>query len=508
MFSHFNLSDKYLCMVKHGKSALSIELIYNKDCKTYVAIIFQGPMKSRIYRWYCRSMQCTLDYTGKEQSIHLWSSETAIADEVLYDFLRRMFLCRLSFSAFCTEMTSIYRSVATTSAPFMSKSTFVDCFFSWLSCMRIDFRKSVDPWCKHAPKVLACDGTHVGITMSRLNMKPVESSELDATLAPVHRRYDRVFLAYRPEIDNVQVRTARSYLRYACDKTLSKLKLGSELTEPEEERSKQALLVVSPENCSQLMNNFLDRLYPQTVIVCLARLLSILARDVPVSSLLPFCYFQSIRMKVQDIGQGHHVQKNLQDMHDLCPEVKFLVQASVGEVCLAEIVSFITFLLDLVQQVHAHDLVPAEPQTVAQSYNPESGVAYYFTPTGEQVRKLPCYEMNKIGGNNYDDPPVAGEACKKWYPLVSKKGFCNVFLWFCPIHGHAYGFHLIPGSEGRKDPFASLYKYLPEAPQHIFYDFACSLSEYCLNREPGLRAQPSISNSYFIKVRGWVIMAY
>ena len=28
-----------------------------------------------------------------------------------------------------------------------------------------------------------------------------------------------------------------------------------------------------------------------------------------------------------------------------------------------------------------------------------------------------------------------------------------------------------------------MYEYMPVAPKTIFYDFSCSLSEYCLNRE-------------------------
>ncbi len=59
-----------------------------------------------------------------------------------------------------------------------------------------------------------------------------------------------------------------------------------------------------------------------------------------------------------------------------------------------------------------------------------------------------------------------------------------MMLMFCPIHGHLYGFHLIYGAEGRKDAFAAIYKYKPTAPKEFFYDFACNLSEYCLNREP------------------------
>ena len=42
----------------------------------------------------------------------------------------------------------------------------------------------------------------------------------------------------------------------------------------------------------------------------------------------------------------------------------------------------------------------------------------------------------------------------------------------------------MPTSEGRKDPFASVYSYLPVDPEEIFYDFSCQLEEYSLNREP------------------------
>ena len=50
----------------------------------------------------------------------------------------------------------------------------------------------------------------------------------------------------------------------------------------------------------------------------------------------------------------------------------------------------------------------------------------------------------------------------------------------------SYGFHLIGGHEGHKDPFCALYKYMPNMPEELFCDNACQLSEYALNREPGL----------------------
>lgn len=67
---------------------------------------------------------------------------------------------------------------------------------------------------------------------------------------------------------------------------------------------------------------------------------------------------------------------------------------------------------------------------------------------------------------------------------VSAAGYGYMQFMFCPMHGHLYGFHMIFGHEGRKDPFNAIFKYKPTAPQEFVYDFACQLSEYCLNREP------------------------
>ena len=47
---------------------------------------------------------------------------------------------------------------------------------------------------------------------------------------------------------------------------------------------------------------------------------------------------------------------------------------------------------------------------------PPSGVAYYFSPSGEQVRKLPEYHVGASGKVNYDDIPVVHDPCTKNYP--------------------------------------------------------------------------------------------
>ena len=151
-------------------------------------------------------------------------------------------------------------------------------------------------------------------------------------------------------------------------------------------------------------------------------------------------------------------------------------------------VDFCRSLMRKIKGVHKHR-PPPEVEVIPNTYDPSSGCTYYFTDTGEQVHKMPTYFVSgdrKARNPNFDDMPVVDPACSKLFPKISRSGFGYLFLWFCPVHGHSYSFHLIAGGEGRKDPFASLYKYCAHMPKDIYYDFACQLSEYCLNREQEL----------------------
>ena len=146
-----------------------------------------------------------------------------------------------------------------------------------------------------------------------------------------------------------------------------------------------------------------------------------------------------------------------------------------------ECVEFMEYLVDQTVQVHCKDnLIEHNAEVIHGSHNPEKGIAYYFTSHGNQIRKQPQYKIDQVN-LNYDKIPTVDEICKNKFPRVSYGGFGYMFLWFCPIHDHCYGFHLIHGGEGRKDTFSSLYKFLSEALKEVFYDFACQFNEYYLN---------------------------
>ena len=97
---------------------------------------------------------------------------------------------RTSFTAFCNEMTRQYRTTNVFSAQSMNVKTFVKWIFAWMSAMKIDFRKEVDPWCRYNPKILGCDGTHIGVSSKYMNLEhPItEAGSTTEKVVPMHKR--------------------------------------------------------------------------------------------------------------------------------------------------------------------------------------------------------------------------------------------------------------------------------------------------------------------------------
>jgi hypothetical protein len=133
-----------------------------------------------------------------------------------------------------------------------------------------------------------------------------------------------------------------------------------------------------------------------------------------------------------------------------------------------------------------------EQTFIPNTYDPpRMRCAYYFTPKGWKYREMQAYKMDSQPKSTRRDP------CTKRVPRSATESY--VFFIFCPGHGHCWGtsvaicsllsvltpigFHVIDGGEGRSDFFKAIYEYMPTAPKTVFYDFSCSLSEFCLNRE-------------------------
>ena len=116
---------------------------------------------------------------GSRDGIFFKSKMTAFCDEVMQDFEDELFNTTngTNFSTYVARMNSIYESNGCAPKQFCSSNTFTDSMFAWWANKQIDFRQHVDPYCKYEPKVLACDGTHVGPALRTLSMLPIETAD-------------------------------------------------------------------------------------------------------------------------------------------------------------------------------------------------------------------------------------------------------------------------------------------------------------------------------------------
>lgn len=437
-----------------------------------------GAIPCNAYNLKCDSGQCelTFHHVAEQEGIFFYTNFTCAGDEVGWDFVSLVMKTKTSFTAYTNEMTRRYQTNRINAPKFMSPNTFVNWFFGWLSAMKIDFRKEIDPWCGHDPKILACDGTHIGVNIKHMQLnKAVILPDNDQEYQAQHRRKDRSI---------IHDDEARKHLRYMASKWMNKVK-PDKIISPNEEhiRNVQLLQKIHKPGLYNFIEGFVKQTAPQPMLSWMAKLLHMLSGDAAPSSVAPFRAHPLI-VNVCTINDINH--QLLNELKQYSFEMVQLINLAHTHNCRPLVEEFLLDLLDHIDTVHSQNKVPPPAVPIKGTYNPPGGVAYYFSETGEQVREMPHYKVGDKARPNYDDIPVVHGPCTKNYPGVSFGGFGYMFIWFCPIHGHTYGFHLIAGGEGRRDPFSSLFKYKKTMPQEIFYDFACSLSEFALNREPTL----------------------
>ena len=462
---------------------------YKKEMDTVLYTRISA-LKCISYNLHCPNGSCHISYKepAEQRGLFFFTAKTAVADEVAWDFVRSVQKMKTSFRGFCNEMTTRYETNQMPAYPFMSGNTFINFFFAWLSAFKIDFRKEIDPKCGYNPKILACDGTHIGVSSKNMNLQhPITEAEIDEELQSVHRRKGRALIPDYKE---------RGHLKYFCKKFLKKLKADKQRSVEEEEMMLESLLQtirnMNHPALTQAIEYFFNRNTSDKMRLAMAKVLIMLSGDAPMLSVFPFRSHPILRDIINSLVSGNGYGNRFPELKKYCCETSALLSASVAENCINVTVSLILYLIQRIEFLHLSRNRPTpEVDELENSYDPRKGIAYYFTANGNQLRKMPKYQQ--AGHRNFDDPPEVDLGCTKNFPGVSYGGFGYIFLWFCPIHGHSYGFHLIAGGEGRKDPFSSLYKYKPDAPEEVFYDNACQLHEYCLNREP----------KFFMNTRFW-----
>ena len=442
-----------------------------------------GCVQLKYYSMKCENNTCEKKYMdlAQEEGIFFYTKMTCAGDEIGWDFIRCVKSSKISFTGFCQQMTNFYKTTHANPQPFMSVKTFIGWFFGWLSAFKIDFCKEIDPFCGYKPKVLACDGTHIGVSLRHLKLdKPVTKPDKDNVIPWVHDRPNRR-LFHNPGV--------KCNIRYLCRKRLNRINPEKAFSPIEERALKMHTLekistdkplmdFVQPVLCSNGPKEYID--------IC-AEFLHSLSGDEAIESVIPQRCVQVLEEIFQKLERSENCSEQFALMRRYNCQIPdlFWISSGVGKV--DEVITFLKYLIKRVKDIHSLDPPRTEVKEIPNSYDPRIGTAYYFSEKGNQLREMPKYEAeleNEKRKRKRDEGDE--EECRKKYPMVSFGGYSYILLWFCPLHGHSYGFHLIDGAEGRKDPFCSLLKYKEEMPEELYYDFACSLSEYCLNREPDL----------------------
>ena len=255
-------------------------------------------------------------------------------------------------------------------------------------------------------------------------------------------------------------RTARKHLKYLCDKILQKESLQQLELFAEQAHTETLILVIRQRNKKPLEEFLLasiQRTHNPSLTWEMANLLLLLAGDAPILSAVSVRYHPYLLQICTAVRNGKQVKQQLQNMKNYGIDLSNVLALSIQHEFSEQCVNFYKYLVDEVKNLHSKERKDPIPSIIPGTYNPQSGAAYYFTPHGNQICRQPQYTIEQ-SSKNYDNDPTVDEPCCKKFPGVSYGWYSYIFLWYCPIHGHCYGFHIIAcGGEGRKDPFSSLY---------------------------------------------------
>ena len=282
------------------------------------------------------------------------SKVTRAGSEIGWDFVQDVVSKKTSFKAYCDDMTRKYQTNNTLSTGFMSINTFLKWFFGWISNMKIDFRKEIDPVCGYNPKVLACNGTHIGVSIKHLHLdKPVTQPDLDEVKKAKCQRVKRLLIGPK---------NTREAIHYCYNDILGKI--------TDEERAKY----VNPQQtcidshntvqnkCSIPVKNFIetviDKNQNEDLLKEMAYILHMLTGDAAISSVIPLSAHQVVTMAC--ISLRFH--NTLSDAHmanvkKYTKEVPKLLHLAQLNDCVELITAFILELIDMTANVHQNDYI-------------------------------------------------------------------------------------------------------------------------------------------------------
>ena len=183
-----------------------------------------GACQVAVYARKCIAGNCTRQYDGCEDSLFRSTSSVACGYEVGWEFVESVLCSKQTFSGFRKVVQARY---ARFSSPvdFMAVNTFIKWWFCWASAMNIDFRERCFS-CGNDIRLLAADGTKLGITLKQASVVPIETSEEEQCHSTTLRRFDRTLITNT--IGKENRKCINNSVQLLCDHVLEKINGNNE----------------------------------------------------------------------------------------------------------------------------------------------------------------------------------------------------------------------------------------------------------------------------------------
>ena len=349
------------------------------------------------------------------------------------------------------------------------------------------------PLCGDSPPVMVGDATAESIQAGRYHGESItqlEDDSIDAAPRP-HTRAQRCVLSAAADRQllgdfatsvRTDERSAFGHQRVGADDERFVFEYGSTNLE-------DLLRTATALDMSDMVQDIVNLQYrlDSSQQRVLAKMLGSMATDSPVSSYFP--YTVAVKVKaLLDQSQTPVLTAELQELlqnqaplfFEFCTVLDALHESTtVGQAILNRYRAFVIRLVTMTvlcgtggPALTAFEFDQQQPAASRSDICLKSGLCVGVG----LVRHRPKYERDKEKDTSN---------CRHQFISGShgSKPTGGIFTWFCQ-HGVCYPFDIIPNAEGRNEAFSFLLKYFKVAPKVVIYDFACSLQDYCLNRQP------------------------
>lgn len=451
-----------------------------------------GPRRLPLFALDCplSNAACRLTYDGTADGIFLANVDTAVAMALLYKYLDGFMDEGRGLQAYVRSVAKAYAEYGPIGAPpFLSDSAFRRAFYAFLERLQVEYCFQC-PKCLDAPPILVGDGTSV--TMSHRHYSGTSITAVDATLPEVPQAHNRVKRAF------VDDRLAAAAERQAFADQLRALAkhvkpvfgagdAAAAATPPGAFDTGPLLAQGGVYNLTGFVGWVEAQMgtFTRADRYAVSGLLRCLASDSPVITYFPACLVPEYTAVLQAAAGSRVISaallRSTEREAPVLGAVLRLARARAGGGSGSGDLTVTASFLGLLDELSIRSGLCArgpDARPAATSPPPPSAESTTCLRTGictglPQLRTRPSYQADK---------KTESASCRH-DSFARGRRTGGIFTWFCE-HGVCYGLHVIEKAEGRNEPFSFLTCYLKEAPKVVVYDFACSLEEYCRNREP------------------------